>query len=202
MAIPPQGTSRTCPGTEAVNTTEATGRAGALGIVAVLLGILLAAWHANEWMKFVIVGTPPYTVATMPEPDCEEDELVEEGLSLTECHQLAYAVHDISVSSPDWFKSFHVAVSAAGTLLSLLSIVIGIALVDYRQWAATAAVSVFGALAVLDVVSFTAVVNTGPLIRQMYLWSILIWFSIHLAMAIGAVVQRQYLRATPGLAGT
>ena len=184
-----------------MNTTEATGGASALGVIAILLGILLAAWHANEWMKFVIVGSPPYTVATMPEPDCEEDELVEEGLSLTECHQLAYAVHDISISSPGWFKSFHIAVSAAGTLLSLLSVVVGIALVDYRRWATTAAVSIFGALAVLDVVSFTAVVNTGPLIRQMYLWSILIWFSIHLAMAIGAVVQRQSLRVTPEPAG-
>jgi hypothetical protein len=167
------------------------GWASGLGAITVLLGILLVAWHANEWMKLAVVGAPPYTVANMPEPDCDDDELEEEGLSLAECRQLAYAVHDISISSPGWFKSFHMAVSAAGTVLSLVSVVVGIALVDGRRWAATAAVSVFGALAVLDAVSFTGVVNTGPLLRQMYLWSILLWFFIHLIMALGAAVQRQ-----------
>ena len=174
---------------------EASNWASSLGVVAILLGILLTAWHANEWMKFAIVGDPPYTIATMPEPDCEEDELIEEGLTLTECHQLAYVVHDISISSPDWFKSFHMSVSAAGTLLALLSVVVGIALVDYRRWAAAAALWTFGALAALDVVSFIAVINTGPLIRQMYLWSILLWFFIHLAMVVGAGVGRQARQA-------
>lgn len=173
-----------------------------MGIVAVLFGILLAAWQANEWMKLAIVGTPPYTVATMPEPDCEPDEIAEENLTLEECRQLAFAVHDISISSPGWFKAFHMTVSGAGTLLALSSVVVGIALVDYRAWAAPAAIQVFGALAVLDVVSFTGVVNSGPLIRQMYLWSILLWFFLHLAMAIGAIVGRQSERAAPRPAAT
>jgi hypothetical protein len=181
---------------------EAPGWASGLGVIAILFGILLAAWHANEWLKFAVVGSPPYTVATMPEPDCDEDELEEEGLSLAECQQLAYAVHDISISSPDWFKAFHMAVSAAGSLLALLSVVVGIALVDYRRWAAAAAGRVFGALAVLDVVSFTGVVNTGPMIRQMYLWSILLWFFIHLAMTVGATVRRQEQEATARSPGT
>ena len=171
-----------------MDTAEAPDWASRLGIVAILLGILLAASQANEWLKLSIVGSPPYTVATMPEPDCDEDELEEEGLSLTECLQLAYAVHDISISAPGWFRSFHITVSAVGMVLALLSVVIGIALVDYRPWARAAAVSVFGALAVLDVVAFTGVVNTGPMIRQMYLWSILLWCVIHLAMAIVAIV--------------
>jgi hypothetical protein len=175
-----------------VNTPDWASR---LGIVAILFGILLAAWQANEWMKLAIVGTPPYTIATMPEPDCEPDELAEEDLSLEECRQLAFAVHDISISSPGWFKAFHMTVSGAGTLLALWSVVVGIALVDYRGWAASAAVRVFAALAALDAVSFTGVVNSGPLIRQMYLWSILLWFFLHLAMAIGAVVGRQSERA-------
>lgn len=178
-----------------MNTTETPGWASRLGIIAILLGILLAAWQANEWMKLAIVGTPPYTIATMPEPDCEDDELEEEGLSLEECQQLASAVHDISISSPGWFKSFHMSVSGTGTVLALVSVFVGIALVDYRRWAAAAAIPVFGALAVLDVVSFTGVVNSGPLIRQMYLWSILLWFFIHLAMAVGAIVGRQSERA-------
>lgn len=174
-----------------VNMTEAPGWAGRLGVVAILLGILLTAWHANEWLKIAIVGAPPFTIATMPEPDCEEDELIEEGLSLDECRQLTFAVQDISISSPAWFMAFHTAVSIAGTVLSLLCIFVGVALVDYRQWAGSAAVLVFGAFAVLDVVSFTGVVNSGPLIRQMYLWSILVWFFIHLAMTIGGVAGRE-----------
>lgn len=181
-----------------MNTTEWTRWASGLGGVAILFGILLASWHGNEFMKFLIVAEPPYTVTTMPEPDCEEDELEEEGLSLTECRQLAFAVHDISISSPDWFKAFHITSSAAGTVLALISVVVGIALADHRPWAAGAAVPAFGALAGLDVVSFTAVVNTGPLIRQMYLWSILLWFFIHLAMTVGAIVQRQRREAVPG----
>jgi hypothetical protein len=80
-------------------------------------------------------------------------------------------------------------------LLALLSVVVGIALVDYRRWAAAAALWTFGALAALDVVSFIAVINTGPLIRQMYLWSILLWFFIHLAMVVGAGVGRQARQA-------
>ncbi len=174
-----------------MTTTDAPGWASRLGVIAILLGILLAAWHANEWMKLSIVGTPPYTIETMPEPDCEEDELEEEGLSRLECQQLAYVVHDISISSPAWFKNFHITVSAIGAALALLSVFVGVALVDYRRWAATAAVSLFAALAILDVASFIAVVNTGPLIRQAYLWSILLWFFIHLAMTVGAIVGRE-----------
>jgi hypothetical protein len=185
-----------------VDTAEAPDWASRLGIVAILLGILLAASQANEWLKLSIVGTPPYTVATMPEPDCEEDELAEEGLSLAECQQLAYAVHDISISAPGWFKSFHTSVSAVGLVLALISVVVGIALVDYRAWAAAAAVRVFGALAVVDVVAFTAVVNSGPMIRQLYLWNILLWFFLHLAMAIAALVGRQDEQAALRPAGT
>jgi hypothetical protein len=185
-----------------VKKNEAPDWASRLGVIAILLGILLASWQANEWLKLAVVGTPPYTVATMPEPDCEEDELEEEGLSATECRQLAYAVHDISISAPDWFKSFHIAVSATGVVLALLSVLSGIALVDCRRWAPAAAVSVFSALAVLDAVSFTGVVNTGPILRQMYLWSILLWFFIHLAMTISAFVGRQVGQVALRPAGT
>lgn len=178
-----------------VKTSDAPEWASRLGIVAVLFGILAAAGHANEWMKLAIVGTPPYSIATMPEPDCEPDELEEEGLSLEECRQLALAVHDISISSPRWFKSFHMTVSAAGMFLGLASIVVGIALVDYRPWAAPAAVQVFAALTLLDVVSFTGVVNSGPLIRQMYLWNVLLWASLHLALAVAAFVGLRHERA-------
>lgn len=173
-----------------MNITHPPDWASRLGVVAVLLGVLVASWHANEWMKIAIVGSPPYSIATMPEPDCEADELAEEGLSLEECRQLAFVVHDISISSPPWFQAFHTMVSIAGTMIALLSVLVGIALVDARRWAPTSAAYVFGALAVVDLVSFTGVVNSGPLIRQMYLWSILVWFFIHLAMTVAAAAGR------------
>lgn len=180
--------------------TKGVAWASGLGVVVVLLGILLAAWHANEWMKFAIVGAPPFTVESMPEPGCERDELEEEGLTLAECHQLALSVHDISVSAPDGFQTFHMSVSAAGTVFALLSVFVGIALVDYRQWAPAAAMSVLGALAVLDLVAFAGVIEAGPLIRQRYLWSILLWFLIHLTMVVAALAgyqaDRAALRAT------
>lgn len=162
-----------------------------LGVVAVLLGLLLAAWHANEWLKFLIVAQPPYTIETMPEADCDDDELEEEGLSEAECQHLVYAVQDINISSPAWFKRFHIRLSAIGTALALLSVFAGIALVDLRPWAGTLSVFSFAALALLDLASFAAVINTGPLVRQMYLWVILLWFFFHLTMTLGAIVQRQ-----------
>jgi hypothetical protein len=49
----------------------------------------------------------------------------------------------------------------------------------------------FGALAALDVIGFVAVVNAGPLLRDFYLWQLLLWFLIHLMMTVAAVVGRQ-----------
>lgn len=159
--------------------------------MAVLLGMLAASWHANEWMKLAIVGAPPFTVETMPEPNCAPDELIEEGLSLAECHQLAYSVHDISISSPDWFRGWHMLVSGIGTAVALFSIFVGLALVDRRGWAITSSIVVFGALALVDAASFIAVVYTGALVRQMYLWPILLWFALHMSMTVAAVVLRE-----------
>lgn len=162
-----------------------------LGVIAVLLGVFLAAWQGNEWMRLAIVGDPPFTVDTMPEPACEEDELEEEGLSLNECRQMALSVHNISQSAPDWFRGYHMTVAFVGVVIALISIVIGIALVDYRRWAPAAAFLIFGTLALVDVVSFIGVVNTGPLVRQIYLWQILLWFFIHLVMTVAAFVGRE-----------
>lgn len=168
-----------------------------LGIVAIVFGLLFTASSANELMKFSIVGAPPFTVETMPEPDCEEDELEEEGLSLLECRQLALTVHDVSISSPGWFVPFHMTVSAVGMIVGLVSVVIGVALVDERPWATTVAAAVFAVLVILDVLSFMAVVNTGPLLRQMYLWDGLLWICVHLTMAVAAIVGRTADTARP-----
>lgn len=177
--------------TTTLNKPDGPAWASWLGVLAVLLGVLLASWHANEWMKLSIVGDPPFSVAEMPEPACDEDEMEEEGLTLQECRQLALSVHDISISAPDWFRSFHMTISFAGFVIALISIFVGIALVDYRGWAPSAALLTFTALAIVDVVSFTGVVNSGPLIRQMYLWNLLLWFFIHMVMTVAAYAGRE-----------
>lgn len=187
--------------TTTLSSTDSPAWASWLGVAAVVLGVLLASWHANEWMKLAIVGDPPFSVAGMPEPACEEDEMEEEGLLLAECRQLALVVHSISISAPDWFPGFHMATSFIGLVLSLISIVVGMALVDYRRWAPSAAFLTFGALVVVDVVSFMGVVNTGPLIRQMYLWSILLWFFIHMIMTVAAFTGREREKAGMSAAG-
>ncbi len=187
--------------TTTLSSADSPAWASWLGVAAVVLGVLLASWHANEWMKLAIVGDPPFSVADMPEPACDEDEMEEEGLLLAECRQLALVVHSISISAPDWFPGFHMATSFIGFVLSLISIVVGMALVDYRRWAPSAAFLTFGALAVVDAVSFTGVVNTGPLIRQMYLWSILLWFFIHIIMTVAAFTGREREKAGMSAAG-
>ncbi|MGH8533202.1 MAG: hypothetical protein ACREV1_10895, partial [Gammaproteobacteria bacterium] len=85
---------------------------------------------------------------------------------------------------------FQMALASAGITMASLSIVVGAALVNYRTWAPAAAVLTFGALTAIDVIGFMAVVNTGPISREMHLWNILLWFFIHLMMTVGAVAGR------------
>jgi hypothetical protein len=158
--------------------------------VAITFGVLLAAAQANELMKqIVIVRSTPDGNQIAP-AECPEDELIEEGLSLAECEQLVHNVRNLLVSAPPWFPRFQAAVAAIGLVAALVSILIGTALVDYRSWAPAAATLTFGALATIDVIGFIGVLNTGPILRDLYLWNLLLWFSIHLVMTVGAVAGR------------
>lgn len=165
--------------------------ASCLGAVAIVLGVLLTAVHGNEWMKQGVIVQATPASGVVPAAECPEDELEEEGLSLAECEQMVANVQNFILSAPDWFFSFQMKLAFAGTLIAFGSIIIGAALVHYRSWAPTTAVLVFAALAVIDVIGFIAVVNTGPILRSMYLWDILLWFFIHLMMTVGAIVGRQ-----------
>lgn len=162
-----------------------------LGSVAIVLGIFLTAHHGNEVMKQAVIS-PQSAAARGIAAKCPEHELVEEGLSLAECEQMVSNVKDMLVSRPDWFRGFQMVLASIGAMIALASILIGIALVDYRQWAPTAAIVTFGALMLIDLAGFMAVVNSGPLLRQMYLWNILLWFFIHLIMTVGAVAGRHH----------
>jgi hypothetical protein len=165
--------------------------ASALGVVAVVLGIFLTAMNGNELMKHAIITQPAGGEEQLAEPDCPPDELAEEGVSLAECEQLVAHVRTITVSRPDWFRGFYMSLAALGAVVAFASIVVGAALIDGRGWAPGAAMLNFGALTALDVIGFVAVVNAGPLLRDFYLWQLLLWFLIHLMMTVAAVVGRQ-----------
>jgi hypothetical protein len=156
-----------------------------LGIVAVVFGILLTAANVNEWMIQKVITSDGAAMQGI-KPRCPEDELLEEGISLEECKLMIAKVRIMVVSRPNWFRDFQMSLSLIGAIISFGSIFVGLALVQYSNWAPRAAVITFSALLVIDALGFGAATNTGPLLRATYLWNILLWFSIHLVMAAGA----------------
>lgn len=162
-----------------------------LGVVAIVLGVFLTATHGNEWMKQAVITQPADAGEQIAEPDCPADELEEEELSLAECEQLVAHVQTITVSRPDWFRGFQIGLSALGMLIAFGSVIVGAALLNHRSWAPVAALLTFGALAAIDVVGFIAVVNAGPLLRDLYLWNLVLWFLIHLMMTVAVFVGQQ-----------
>ncbi|MCX4188806.1 hypothetical protein [Methylophaga sp. OBS3] len=164
--------------------------ASILGVVAIMLGVFLTAMHGTEWMKqSVIVSNMPES-GVMPEADCPLEELEEEGISLAECEYLVDHVGGFALSMPDWFPGAMMTLAMIGTILAFLSVIIGGALVNYTSWSSAAAVAVFAGLALVDLLQFAVVVNTGPVLRDYYLWSILLWLIIHSMLLVGAVAGR------------
>ncbi len=157
-----------------------------LGVVAVIFGVLQTAAHSNEWMTQKVIAPGTAAVQGIP-PKCPEDELVEEGVSRAECELMVAKVRIMIASRPDWFRGFQMVLASLGALVAFGSIFIGAALVQYRSWAAHAAVITFAGLLAIDAVGFAAAINTGPLLRATYLWDTLLWFFIHLVMTAGAV---------------
>lgn len=171
---------------KAVSASRYPAWASWVGIMAIVFGIFLTALHGNEVLTHIVYE--PDTAAMHDLPiDCEADELAEEGITLEECNLMGTTVKNVILSSPDWFRSFHIQLSAVGVIVAIFSIFIGIALVDFRSWAVKPAILTFGALLVIDVIGFLAVVNTGPLLRAMYLWDILLWALIHLILVAGTL---------------
>lgn len=161
-----------------------------LGIVAIVLGVLLVAVHGTEWTRQRVFAIAAPASGELPPAECPEDELIEEGLSVAECEQLVSNVRSYLVSAPEWFPGLMTALSAFGTILAFVSIVVGAGLVDHRAWAATVAVPVFGGLALIDAVAFIGAINAGPILRGLYLWNHLQWFVVHMMMTVGAVAGR------------
>lgn len=170
-----------------------------LGIVAIVLGVFLSAFHANEWLKqTVLTGAMPAGAQfSAAATECPPAELEEEGLSLAECQYMVEHVRGIFLSMPDWFPGAQKWLAGIGTLLAFLSVILGGALVNHHPAAQSAAIPLFGALALVDVLQFMAVVNAGPIIRDLYLWGVLLWFLIHMMMTVGAIAGRQQTEHHP-----
>ncbi|MEQ8230230.1 MAG: hypothetical protein RLW61_10925 [Gammaproteobacteria bacterium] len=169
---------------------DTPGWASALGAIAVVLGVFLTALHANEVMKQYVVTAAMPADGVMPPADCPAEELEEEGLSRAECEYMVAHVAGIALSSPAWFPRAQIVLALTGMTLGFVSIIIGGALVNYSPSASLAAVLVFGGLAGVDALQFAAVVNTGPILRDVYLWQVLLWFLIHLMMTAAAIAGR------------
>lgn len=161
-----------------------------LGIIAVLFGALFAAAQSNELLVQTVIA--PGTAAAQGVPiECREDEAEEEGISVAECELMVANVRIMLESRPAWFRDTQRALTLLGALVSFFSILVGVALVDARGWATSAAVWTCAVLLAVDAAGFGTALYTGPLLRAAYLWNGLVWFSIHLCMAAGAIVGRQ-----------
>ncbi len=160
-----------------------------LGIIAVLFGILFTAAQGNELMIQAVIAPDTAAARNIP-ADCRKDEAEQEGVSVAECELMVANVKIMIASRPSWFRGVQMGLAFLGTLVAFGSILIGVALVDYRRWAPGAAVITFATLLALDGIGFMAAFYTGPLLRALYLWNILLWFSIHLSMTLGAVAGR------------
>ncbi|WP_300497440.1 hypothetical protein [uncultured Methylophaga sp.] len=173
-----------------LNNSSTPNWASILGVVAIMLGVFLTAMHGTELMKQSVMTSNMPVSGVMPEADCPLGELDEEGVTLEQCEFLVDYVQGIAQSTPDWFPDTMMKLALVGTLLAFASVIIGGALVNYTPWSTTAAIAVFIGLAAVDLLQFAAVVMTGPLLRDMYLWSILLWFLLHLMLLVGAIAGR------------
>jgi len=163
--------------------THSSPSAAGLGAIIVLFGLLAFAGHANELLKQLVIA-PGSAAELAISPDCRADELEEEDISELECLLLVSNVQIQLASSPEWFRPFQLATASAGSLLSLLSLFVGFALIKSRQESLKTGVICIGLLLALDVLGFIAATGTGPLLRTLYLWPLLLWFFIHLCMLL------------------
>jgi len=165
--------------------------ASALGVVTIILGVFLSAYHGNEVMKQAVMVAHMPASGELPAAECPRDELEEEGLSIAECEYMVTHIEGIALSTPGWFPGIQMWLAGIGTVIAFISIIVGGALVNYNPLASGTAVFVFAGLILVDVGQFAAVVNTGPILRDIYLWNILLWILIHLMMLCAVIAGRQ-----------
>jgi len=155
-----------------------------LGVVAIFLGVLFAAHEGTELMRQVVLENATPVDLELPAAACPEDELEEEGLSIAECEQMVENIRSYVVSMPTWFTNAQAWLSWVGTLLAIGSLVCGVALANFRFWAAKIGAVVFTWLTVVDAGHFIVVQQAGPILRAIHLPVTVLWFSIHFTLAI------------------
>lgn len=160
--------------------------ASCLGITIIIMGVYLSAAHGNQLLKYIVLDGIPSVEMVEYKYKCPEDELEEEGITLAMCKQKTANVDTILLSIPDWFRGFQIGLMLSGTLVAFVSIFAGISLLEYRSYAPLAAVVTVSLLLLVDIAGFIAVVITGPLTRQLYLWDILLWCFVH-AILLAAI---------------
>lgn len=161
-------------------------RTAILGALAIVFGTFLMAAEANEFLAQTIVA--PGTAADRNVPaDCRPDEAAQEGVSTAECELMVANVRIVLASRPSWFRRTAQALSLIATLAAFVSVLIGLALIAERAWALRAAPRAFAVLLGLDILGFTAAFYTGPLLRAVYLWNMLLWMFAHMCMLAGAM---------------
>ena len=165
---------------------KVTPACSALGTISLLFALLLLANFGTELLKQIVI-VPDSAAALGMAADCRVDELEEEGLSLQECQLMVSQVQIILSSSPSWFRSFQIGLSLLICSAAIASMVAGFGLVnDSRRYIKLAVIS-FSSLVILDTIAFIAAMNTGPLLRAQYLWPLLLWFCVHLCLALASV---------------
>jgi hypothetical protein len=161
--------------------------ASCLGVVAIVLGVMLTATHANEWMRQAVLARFAPASKVLPAAECPADELEEEGISLAECEYMVSRLEGLIQATPEWFSHTQIVLASIGTLVAFTSIIVGAALVNFRKWSPPAAAITFGVLLAIDIVAFIAALNTGPIVREIYLWNAVLWATLHMMMTVGAV---------------
>ncbi|MDX1518709.1 MAG: hypothetical protein R3318_01210 [Gammaproteobacteria bacterium] len=161
--------------------------ASGLGIIIIIMGVYLTASHGNQLMKYWVLDGKPSVEMAEYKYKCPEDELIEEGITLEMCKQKTENIDTILLSIPDWFRGYQITLMLIGTVVAFISIFAGIALHENRAVAPLFATGIISALLAIDIAGFVAVVLTGPLTRQLYLWDILLWCFLH-AVILSALV--------------
>lgn len=160
------------------------------GIIIVVLGVYLTAAHGNELMIHAVLDGEPAIVQNDYFLDCPREDLQRDGITQLMCTQATRNTDTILLSRPDWYRGLQMTLMSVGTLLAFASIFAGVALIEDRTWSHIAAIVVLSGLMSVDLLGFLATVNAGPLLKQLYLWHILLWFFIHALLFIAVLAGR------------
>lgn len=154
-----------------------------VAVLTAVFGLLYFATSSNELLKQLVL-TPEAQSSLMGEADCRADELIEEGLSLRECELMRLQLEIAYESSPNWFRSAQLFLHGLAVAAALSSVYLGLHATRPQLAQAKLLRHSLSFLLILDIATFLAALQTGPLLRTQYLWPIVLWFFVHLSLAV------------------